>query len=138
MYAALDKALALRTAPLFASLPTADLLPVANLCTEISLDAGDVLFREGDMGDAMYVVVRGNVTVERDGEILATLGCGECVGEMAALDWLPRSATVAAAEPSTLFRLDRHDLLDLLIDHPILAENLATVMAARVRRSNRA
>ena len=138
MFGAIEKALALRSAPLFATLPASDLLPVANLSTDIDLDVGEVLFNEGDLGDAIYVVVRGKVAVEREEKTVATLGPGECVGEMAALDWQPRSATVVAVEPTVLIKLDRHDMLDLLLDHPILAEKLATVLVTRVRNTSRA
>ena len=138
MFGAIEKALALRSAPLFATLPASDLLPVANLSTDIDLDEGEVLFHEGDLGDAIYVVVRGTVAIERDDVEVATLGAGECVGEMAALDWQPRSATVVAVEPTVLIKLDRHDMLDLLLDHPILAEKLASVLIARVRNTSRA
>lgn len=137
MPGAIEKTLALRTVPLFATLPASTLLPVANLCTEQDLGAGEILFREGDLGDAIFVIVRGMVIIERDGEKLAELGAGECVGEMAALDWQPRSATVVADKPTVLIRLDRHDMLDLLLDHPILAEKLAEVLVARVRNSHR-
>ena len=115
-------------------MPADALVPVAALCTETELDAGEALFHEGDIGDALYVIERGSVSVERDGEILATFGVGECVGEMAALDWEPRSATVVASEPSRLLRLDRVDLLDLLGDQSPLVESLASVLAARLRR----
>lgn len=128
-----QRALALRKAALFSTLPTSELLPVANLCTEVALDSGDVLFHEGDLGDAMYVVVRGEVSVERSGSIMTTLGPSESVGEIAVLDWNPRDATVVAEGPTVLVRLDRHDLLDLLVDHPILAENMAAMLAARIR-----
>jgi CRP-like cAMP-binding protein len=110
-------------------------LPVAALCSETELDAGEVLFHEGDIGDALYVIVHGIVVVERDGEVLATFGDGECVGEMAVLDWEPRSATVVASEPTRLIRLDRVDLLDLLGDQPPLVDSLASVLAARLRRT---
>lgn len=138
MFGALEKALALRTTPLFAELPASELIPVANLCTEVDLEADEELFAEGDLGDAIYVVIRGRVTVKRGDKNLASLGAGELVGEMAAIDWLPRSATVTASEPSLLIRLDRHDMLDLLIDHPVLAEKMAGVLAARVRKTDAA
>ena len=133
MLSSLEIALALKNTSLFASLPADDLLPVANLCVRETLDAGDVLFHEGDLGDGLYVVVHGSVAVERGDKVIAILGAGECVGEMAVLDWNPRSATVVAEEPTLLIRLDRHNLLDLLADHPKLADNLAAVLAARVR-----
>ena len=127
-------ALALRAAPLFSAVPADALLPVAALCSTTELDAGEVLFHEGEIGDALYVIVRGGVRVERAGEMLATFGAGECVGEMAALDWEPRSATVVATEPTHLIRLDRTDLLDLLGDQPPLVDRLVGVLAARLRR----
>ena len=130
----LEKALALRAAPLFSTLPADTLLPVANLCSEVELDTGQTLFDEGDLGDSLYVIVRGSIRVERDGRILATLMEGECVGEMAAIDWEPRSASVVADEPSRLVRLDRNDLMDLLADHPELVNSLAGVLVGRLRK----
>lgn len=135
MLGALERVLALRAAPLFAALPTRDLLPVANLCTELSLESGEPLFHEGELGDAVYVLASGRVAVERDSAVVATLGAGECVGELAVLDWHPRSATVTAVEPSRLIRLDRHDLLDLIGDYPQIADNLASVLVERVRNT---
>jgi CRP-like cAMP-binding protein len=129
----LDKAIALRAAPLFASMHADELLPVATLCADVTLDGGDVLFEQGDLGDAMYVVIRGKVLIERDGEVIAELGPGETVGEMAVIDWEPRSASVIAHEPTQLIRLDRHDLLDLLVQSPTLATRMTAVLIDRVR-----
>ena len=89
---ALARAVELRKAPLFSSLGADALLPVANLSSEVELDEDEQLFAAGEPGDSLYVVVRGAVRVEQSGETIATLGPGECVGEMAALDWEPRSA----------------------------------------------
>lgn len=133
MLGSLDKALALRNAPLFAALSAEALLPVAALSTEKRLAPEEVLFTVGDMGDAMYVVVEGEVRVVRDKQAIARLGPGECVGEMAALDWEPRSATVIATEPSLLIRLGRNELMDMLRDHPQLVRSLAMVLADRIR-----
>ena len=131
----LELALALRGAPLFASLSADILLPIAQLCTEQSLEAGDVLFCKGDPGDALYVILHGTVAVERDDTIVATLGPGDCVGELAALDWETRSATVFAHTSTQLIRLDRNDLLDLLGDNPDLVRDLAVVLVGRLRRT---
>lgn len=130
---ALDRALALRGAPLFAALSAEALLPVAAVCAEVRLAPGEVLFEAGDPGDAMYVIVDGEVRVVAGEAELTRLGRGECVGEMAALDWEPRSATVVAAGPALLLRLGRNELHDLLRDHPALVRNLAIVLAQRIR-----
>lgn len=110
-------------------------MPVAAMCDEISLDEGEVLFETGEAGDSMFVIVSGQVEVVRGGSVIARLGEGECVGEMAALDWEPRSATVRARVSSQLVRLERNDLMDLLTDYPELVRNLARVLVERIRKT---
>jgi CRP/FNR family transcriptional regulator, cyclic AMP receptor protein len=129
----LEKALALRAAPLFASLSADALLPVASLCQQVDLVGGQVLFEAGEVGDSMFVVASGLVQVKRGAELIAVLGPGEVVGEMGALDLEPRSATVVAAEPSRLIRLERNDLMDLLTDYPELMRGLAEMLVDRIR-----
>lgn len=129
----LEKALALRAAPLFASLSADALLPVASLCQQMDLVGGQVLFEAGEVGDSMFVVASGLVQVKRGAELIARLGPGEVVGEMGALDLEPRSATVVAAEPSRLIRLERNDLMDLLTDYPELMRGLAEMLVDRIR-----
>jgi CRP-like cAMP-binding protein len=129
----LDRALALRSAPLFAALSAEELMPVAGLCTEVRLGADEVLFEAGDLGDAMYVIVEGEVRVVTAKRVITHLGRGECVGEMAALDWEPRSATVIAHTPTLLVRLGRNELMDLVRDHPALVRGLALVLVRRIR-----
>jgi cAMP-dependent protein kinase regulator len=69
--------------------------------------AGDVLVRQGDMGDAFYVVASGRAEVVQDGASLADLGPGEFFGEIALLEDVPRTASVVAKTPLRVFRLDR-------------------------------
>jgi CRP/FNR family transcriptional regulator, cyclic AMP receptor protein len=133
----LDRAIALHQAPLFAALSPDELLPLAELCADVDLDAGERLFAEGEPGDSLYVVALGRVAVEQGGQRVAELGVGECVGELAALDWEPRSATVVALEPCELVRLERDDLLDQLGDHPEILQALAVVLTARLRVTQR-
>lgn len=105
------------------------------MCDEVSLDKGEVLFEAGEAGDSMFVIVSGQVEVVRSGSVIARLGEGESVGEMAALDWEPRSATVRATAACHLVRLERNDLMDLLTDYPELVRNLARVLVERIRRT---
>lgn len=132
----LQRTVALQSSALFADLPADDLLPVASMCSERDLADGEHLFRAGELGDAMYVVAKGAVRVEKKGRILAELGAGECVGEMAVLDWEPRSADVVAKGPTTLIRLDRNDLLDLVSEYPELIRGLVQVLTLRMREGN--
>src|SRR5690606_18970224 len=107
--------------------------------TVVELEHGEILFGAGELGDALYVILDGAVDViAEDGGAIARLGAGECVGEMAALDWEPRSATVAGAPRARLLRVDRNDLFDLLADHPALVSRLAVVLADRIRKAGAA
>ena len=76
------------------------------------LNGGDVLFRQGDVGDAMYLVITGKLealveTPHRGPDVIGQISRGEWVGEMAVLTGDPRSATIRAKRDSTLVRFSR-------------------------------
>ncbi|UJR86524.1 Hypothetical protein I5071_86190 [Sandaracinus amylolyticus] len=100
-------------------------------------DDGDVILREGDPGDTMYVVMEGTVRVETrtpTGTLqLAELGRGACVGEVSVLSGGPRTATVTAITPVTAVTFARHRIERLLAEHPKVRALLATLVEARAR-----
>lgn len=128
-----ETALLLHQIPLFADLPPDALLPIARLSSYQTLAPDEVLFEQGSFGDALYVVVSGLLRVQHERELVARLGDGEAVGEMAVLDWQPRSATVVAESPTTLLRVERNDLMDLLQEKPALLRSLLTLLNRRIR-----
>ena len=111
---------ALASTPLFAGMP-ADTLEalVANLQL-VSLVRGDFLFREGEPGDALYVVAEGELSMMAEGPPrveMARLGPGAFIGEVALMTDQPRSATVVALDTSELLRIDRVTLSKVLVNH---------------------
>lgn len=111
---------ALKATPLFAGMP-ADTLEelVANLQL-ISLSRGDFLFREGEPGDALYVVAEGELSMMAEGPPrveMARLNAGAFIGEVALLTDQPRTATVVALDTSDLLRIDRVTLGKVLANH---------------------
>lgn len=100
-------------------------------------DAGDVILREGDPGDTMYVVMEGTVRAETrtpTGSLqLAELGRGACVGEVSVLTGGTRTATVTAMTPVTAATFARHRILRLLDAHPKVRALLDTLVEARAR-----
>ncbi|MFN0250268.1 MAG: cyclic nucleotide-binding domain-containing protein [Kofleriaceae bacterium] len=111
---------ALAATPLFAGLPKEALEALVSNLTLVSLDTGSVLFREGDPGDALYVIVEGEVSVQAEGPPrveMARLGPGTFIGEVALLTDQVRSATVTAVQTSELLRIDRHTLSRVLANH---------------------
>src|SRR4051812_15973173 len=107
MIPVLEKAATLRAVPLFAQLGADEVLSLARLCEERVAEPEARVFGEHEAGDALYVVVRGRVRVERKGLRVADLGPGECFGEIALLDDSPRSADVVAVERTELLRIER-------------------------------
>jgi CRP/FNR family transcriptional regulator, cyclic AMP receptor protein len=106
----------------------------------MSLSRGEVLFREGDHGDSVYLVQSGKVAVRistPEGALVtvALLGPGSAVGELALLgEDERRTATVQAVEPVVALALRRRDFAELRRQHPSVTEFLVKTLAATVRR----
>ncbi len=109
----------LRRCPLFETLSSAQLGHVAALATLRQLPVGTSIFKEGDAGDEMYVVVTGRVRISKmvrgvGEEALSILDPGAYFGEMAMIDDAPRSADALAHGDCTLAVLRRDDLDQLM------------------------
>ncbi len=107
----------------------------------LGLEPGEVLFQAGDPGDAVYVVVDGEVEVRNSTPggrdiVLVALGPGALVGEMAALDGGPRSADIAATRRSRLWRISRQALLEALESEPKAAVALVVELSGRLRAAD--
>jgi CRP-like cAMP-binding protein len=126
-------------APMFGDLDAAELSEIVHIMQIQRVREGHTIFREGDPGDAWYVVYSGEVGVYKT-ELMATLGTRACFGEMAIVDHGPRSAAVIAHAESTLFRFPRRDFEELLDDDNLAAFKLvyemAKVLCKRIRALN--
>ncbi len=105
----------------------------------IAVPAGQTLFREGDPGDALYVVTSGSMGVYVRGganeeRLLALIGTGEAVGEMALLSGENRSATVKAIRDTELLRLSKTQFHHLLKSEPEFVSGLTRILVYRLRR----
>jgi len=127
----------LRAAPLFAGLSDADLERLAATVETQRLGPGELLLREGDPGDAMYVVVSGEMEVtKRAGateQPLARVGPGAIQGEIAALQGTERQASVRAVTEVEVLRIPREGLLALLDSGPEAALALVRTVLERLR-----
>jgi CRP/FNR family transcriptional regulator, cyclic AMP receptor protein len=98
---------------------------------------GEVVFRQGDVGDCLYVIQEGQVEIvaERDGQetLLRVAGQNELFGEMAIFDRETRSATVRARGPARILTLDKKNFLRRINEDPSLAFQLVEAMSHRVR-----
>jgi CRP-like cAMP-binding protein len=102
----------------------------------VTLQPGDVLFREGDAGDAMFAIVDGQVELRHRDNVVEELGPGSIVGEMALIDDAPRSASATAVSETRVARVDKEHFTYLVQEHPTFALQVMHVMAERLRRAN--
>jgi CRP-like cAMP-binding protein len=137
MIPTLERVLFLKTAELFSQLPGEELAPMAVLATEEQYAAGTDVLRQGEIGDALYLIVEGRVRMHRRGRVLATLGPHDSFGEMEVLDPAPRFATVTAETDVTLLKLAEADVRDLLQQKHELALSIIQVLTRRLRTANR-
>jgi CRP/FNR family transcriptional regulator, cyclic AMP receptor protein len=98
--------------------------------------AGDVIFREGDPAEELFIVKSGTVEVRVGNRLLDTLPERSIFGEMALIDRGPRSATAVAATDATLVPVGEKQFLFLVTRTPYFALNVMRVLAQRLRTSN--
>jgi CRP-like cAMP-binding protein len=120
---------------LFNGCSAKDLQTLAGITTELSVRAGRVLCREGEMGHEFFVIVDGEASVDLNGKTVDTVGPGGFFGEMALLDGGARVATVTAATEMDLLVLSRKEFLALL-DMTAISTTMLKSLGARLRRAD--
>jgi CRP/FNR family cyclic AMP-dependent transcriptional regulator len=128
-----EKVLFLKSIDLFSQIPGAELTQVAVIATEEAREAGEEIFGYGERGDALYLILEGELRVHREEKVIAQLGVRECFGEMALLDAEPRSASVTTVRPSRLLKIGREEFQELLSDRPEIALGVIQVLTKRLR-----
>ncbi len=122
----------LREVPLFAELDHDELDAVGRTATELQLEPGKILMKEGEVAHDMVVVLEGTLEVTRDGEHIADIGPGGFAGEMALLTRTTRNSTVRAKTPISVLHIDGRSFSSLLEDVPQIAVKMLPVVAGRV------
>ena len=118
---------------------------LADIAVEESHRLTEVIFREGEGGGALYLILEGKVRISREvsgmgEEALAVLGPGDAFGEMSLMDDAPRSADAKVHEACRLMKISRDALEDLLFLHKDLAYeilmNFVKILSGRLRETN--
>jgi signal transduction histidine kinase len=127
----------LEAVPLFAGLPDEDLARLSTGVTELRLQKGDELFREGDEGDAAYVIIEGDIEITKQADsrevLLAVQGPGTVIGEMALLHEAPRMASGKARGDVTLLEISRSSFDYVLDTSAAAARRTMDVVLERFR-----
>lgn len=125
---------------LFGQLAPVELDIVDGLLHRRDYLAGEIVFDEGEEGRAIYLVLEGEVVLDRQGQghaqggRIATLGPGTFFGDMALLDNLPRAAQARASKPARLAVFFRQDFMALMDTHARIASKIALQLAREMGR----
>ena len=128
-----NQILELQSLTLFGHSSAEDLAEVATLISVSRVPKGQVIFREGQSGDAMYVLRTGEVTLSRQGKLLEHVGPGEAFGILSILDQMPREVTATASMDSTVLSLRGDDFLQLVADRPLLMHSVFRALTSSLR-----
>ena len=130
----------LRNIPLFAKIEPSKLKLLAFTSERLTYQPDQVLCRQGDMGDAAYIIIEGEAAVRiaaASGDIeVARLGAGDVVGEIAILCDVPRTATVSAVDLVTTLKITKELFFRLINEFPQIAIEIMRELAARLERTN--
>jgi CRP/FNR family cyclic AMP-dependent transcriptional regulator len=129
------------TFPLFGPLTEADAASVRSMLRRRQVEAGATVFQRGDVADAVYLIVSGQLRISvgsANGRELAfrVIGPGDMVGEMGVLDGGRRSADLTALRQSVMLGLSRSALQTLLATRPAIASGIIAFLCRRLRETS--
>lgn len=136
-----DKKRYLVANPLFSELNSDALKDLFAIAASQTYAAHQMVLKQGEPGDEMFIIVRGKLTVrlhlaDEEEITIGELTTGEAFGEIALFDQCTRTATVITSEPCEFLVLHRDAFNAFLMDHPAVAVQLLSVMAKRLRKTN--
>ncbi|HSO20650.1 MAG TPA: cyclic nucleotide-binding domain-containing protein, partial [Desulfosarcina sp.] len=133
-----DKILHLKNIEIFSDLSINELAAVASATEEAAFEAGEQVFREGERGDTLYLVLEGDVAVIKDCDAekeieLDSIGAGDYFGEMALFGDDRRSATIRVKKDSRFLTLNKQELQEIVREYPQIALHVCRVLSMRIR-----
>lgn len=131
-----EKVLILKSLHLFQETPETILSELAPLLEELEYEQGTTVFKEGDIGDSMYIIYKGEVSIHKSNKTLATLKEKEVFGELSLLDSETRSATATCSTDCFLFKIDQEPFYELLDVRPEISRGFISILCRRLRALN--
>lgn len=133
MLSTIEKAILLERVDHFDTVDGEHLAAIALIAEECNHAEGDLVFRAGDPGDAMFLVVDGEVALRRGELDIARAAAGETFGSWALFEAEPRMVTAVAVQDCRLLRIDRADFADLMAEDMVVAQSMLRSVARRLR-----
>jgi len=132
----IEKVLVLKSLNLFKDTPENVLADLAPLMKEIQYEQGTEIFKEGEIGDCMYIIQQGNIKIHKGATTLAVLKEKEVFGELSLLDADTRSASATADTDCILYKIDQEPFYELMDERPEVAKGFIKILCQRLRTMN--
>ena len=133
MLTIVEKVMLLQEVDIFKFTSTEDLAHIATITMEIELTNNQVLFNEGDIPDAIYMVIEGGVRLSRNNQEIMIAKSMDVFGTWALFDDEPQVVDAATLQESKLLRIDREDFIDLLADHVQITQGILKALVKKMR-----
>ncbi|MDX2475157.1 MAG: Npt1/Npt2 family nucleotide transporter [Candidatus Krumholzibacteria bacterium] len=133
MLTPIEKVLLLQQVEIFAEVPTDQLAALAAISREVSYLAGDMVYKEHDLPDALYLMLEGSVRLSQGDRTVSVAGAQVSFGTWALFDDEPRVLAASAIVDSRLLRIDRNEFNDLLSDDVRIAQGIIRTVARKLR-----
>jgi CRP/FNR family transcriptional regulator len=133
MLTTIEKVIFLQDIDIFEHTLTKDLAHIALITNEVTLKKDSIIFREGDISDAMYMVIEGKVRLTRDGQEVMVADHKDVFGSWALFDDEPRVVTATTLENGGLLKIEKEDFIDLMADHVQISQSIMKTMVQRLR-----
>ena len=130
----IEKVIFLKSVDIFEHATVEQLGRIAGLMEEIHFEAGEIIFKEGDPGDALYLLLNGPVLLEKNGNTIRELKEKEAFGTLEVLDFHPRATTAKAVDHVRALKLNGQEFYDLLSLDIEMVQAVFRMLCGLVRR----
>ena len=133
-----EKIVLLKGIELFESLSVGELAAIGSVVEEVDYPAGEIIIKEGDAGDTLFLMVKGEVSVikdmgERDEVEIDRMKDGEYFGEMALFEDTSRSVSIRTEKPSAFMVLYKQEFKEIVREYPQIALEICKILSQRIR-----
>lgn len=136
MLTSVDRLLFVRRVPIFNELRDDFVVRLASVMNELSYPTNHSIFKQGEEGRSLYIIVSGRVKVHIGDKTLAEVERGKYFGEMAVFDTQPRSASITTLESCECLELTQEQLYDAIEETPEIAVNIIRELSRIIRQLN--
>ncbi len=133
MLTTVEKVIFLQDIDIFESTTTENLAHIAAITEEVEFKKDQSVFKEGEFSDALYLVIDGQVRLERENKLVMIAKGKDVFGTWALFDDEPRVVTATTLEDTHLLRIDKEDFVELLADHVQITQGILKTMTRRLR-----